>query len=318
MYRLPTSVLASVALAAALLTGVVSPLPSAASTTPPACAYGSRLTPQRSVSQWQTSLLDTTYMFPSGYYPGDLVSTSTAGLNGGYNVRRLVITDLKAMAAAAKAARAPLAIQSAFRSYATQASTFAYWVRVDGTARALATSARAGHSEHQLGTVIDFRSSGGSAPWNYADWGTTAAGKWLAANAYAYGFVMSYPKGNQATTCYAYEPWHYRYVGRTEARAIHDSHLTARAWLWRAGSARVAVTATFAPVRSVSFLAGTYTGMKFDGLGAVVATKAASLSRASGASASRRIRVYGRSYVFIINGIWAGYYMPQSTGVTVS
>ncbi len=317
MHRLPTSAVALVALAAALLTGLVSPAPSMASTTPPACAYRSVLTPQRSLSQWQTSLLDTTYMLPSGYYPGDLASTSTAGLNGGYAVRRLVIADLKAMAAAAKAAHAPLAIQSAFRSYATQASTFAYWVRVDGTARALATSARAGHSEHQLGTAIDFRSSGGSAPWNYADWGTTAAGKWLAASAYAYGFVMSYPKGSQATSCYAYEPWHYRYVGRTEARAIHDSHLTTRAWLWRAGSAQVAVTGIFAPVRTVSFAAGTYTGVKFDGLGAVVATKTASLSRASGASANRRITAYGRSYLFITNGIWAGYYMPQSTGVTV-
>jgi LAS superfamily LD-carboxypeptidase LdcB len=34
-------------------------------------------------------------------------------------------------------------------------------------------------------------------------------------------------------TCYAYEPWHYRYVGRTEAAAVHASGLTLREFLWR-------------------------------------------------------------------------------------
>ena len=97
-------------------------------------------------------------------------------------------------------------------------STFAYWVRVSGYAAALRSSARAGHSEHQLGTTLDFRSYGGSAPWNYADWGTTKAGAWLRNNAWRYGFVMSYPKGKTSVTCYAYEPWHYRYVGTHRGR----------------------------------------------------------------------------------------------------
>ena len=44
---------------------------------------------------------------------------------------------------------------------------------------------------------------------------------------------MSYPKGKSATTCYMYEPWHYRYVGRTLAERIHDSGLTIREYLWR-------------------------------------------------------------------------------------
>ena len=85
----------------------------------------------------------------------------------------LVVADLRAMAAAARSAGARLAVQSAFRSYLTQRSTFSYWVRVDGYTQAIKGSARAGHSEHQLGTTIDFRSFGGSAPWYHADWGTT-------------------------------------------------------------------------------------------------------------------------------------------------
>jgi hypothetical protein len=65
---------------------------------------------------------------------------------------------------------------------------------VSGYAAALKVSARPGHSEHQLGTTIDFKSYGGSAPWNYTNWATTRAGAWMAANAWKYGWVMSYPK----------------------------------------------------------------------------------------------------------------------------
>ena len=71
------------------------------------------------------------------------------------------------MASAARSAGARLAVQSAYRSYSNQKATFDYWVRVDGYATAIKESARAGHSEHQLGTTLDFRSYGGSAPWNY-------------------------------------------------------------------------------------------------------------------------------------------------------
>ena len=104
----------------------------------------------------------------------------------------------------------------------------------------LKESARAGHSEHQLGTTVDFRGYGGSAPWNYTDWGTTKAGAWLKGNAWKYGFVMSYPKGKTSVTCYQYEPWHYRYVGRTRARTIRSSGLSLRQFLWREQNPTVA------------------------------------------------------------------------------
>ena len=80
-------------------------------------------------------------------------------LNSGFAVRRHIIPDLKAMAEAARRAGARLAVQSAYRGFATQKATFDYWVRVHGYAVAVKESARAGHSEHQLGTTIDFRTA---------------------------------------------------------------------------------------------------------------------------------------------------------------
>ena len=184
----------------------------------PSCRIGDTLTKNRKYTDWNRSLLDTYYKLPSTYAPSGRTNTSSAGLTSGFYVRTIIIADLKAMASAARSAGARLAVQSAYRSYSNQKATFDYWVRVDGYATAIKESARAGHSEHQLGTTLDFRSYGGSAPWNYNDWATTKAGTWMKANAWKYGFIMSYPKGKSAVTCYAYEPWHYRYVGRDDGR----------------------------------------------------------------------------------------------------
>ncbi|HET8985955.1 MAG TPA: M15 family metallopeptidase, partial [Trueperaceae bacterium] len=112
------------------------------------------------------------------------------------------------------------------------ADTFQYWVDRQGLDGATATSARAGHSEHQLGTALDLRSLNGPAAWDLEDWAITPEGEWVAANAWRYGFVMSYPRERLALTCYAYEPWHYRYFGRELAAQIQASGLTAREFLW--------------------------------------------------------------------------------------
>jgi len=218
-------------IAVALATGVASTVVSASSL--PSCRVADVVTANRSYNDWQRTLLDTTYKLPSSYVPPGLHSTSEAGLNTGQRVRGFMIADLRAMANAARGAGARLAVQSAYRSYATQAATFSYWVRESGYAAAIKSSARAGHSEHQLGTTIDFRSYGGSAPWYYSDWGTTRAGTWLRNNAWRYGFIMSYPKAKTSLTCYAYEPWHFRYVGRKLAATIRSSGLTLREYLWR-------------------------------------------------------------------------------------
>jgi D-alanyl-D-alanine carboxypeptidase len=229
--RPATARLAALLLVVALSTGVAATVVSAGSVPP--CRIADTTTAQRAYADWNRTVLDTTFRLTTSYAPGDLRSTATAGLNGGNSVRALVIADLRAMASAARAAGARLAVQSAYRSYSTQRSTFAYWSRVSGYSAALKSSARAGHSEHQLGTTVDFRSYGGSAAWYYADWGTSKAGAWLKQNAWKFGFVMSYPKGKSSVTCYAYEPWHYRYVGRPMAAKIRTSGLTLREFLWR-------------------------------------------------------------------------------------
>ena len=77
-----------------------------------------------------------------------------------------------------------------------------------------------GYSEHQLGTTLDFITPGQNG--NLTGFDKTDAYLWLQNNAYKYGFILSYPKGN---TYYMYEPWHWRFVGIKLATYLHDTNL---------------------------------------------------------------------------------------------
>jgi D-alanyl-D-alanine carboxypeptidase len=199
----------------------------------PECAYRDLPAKGNPDRDWATMVLDTIYRLPADFAPKHLVSTSKAGMNGGLEVIRDVIDDLREMHEDSVRDDAEIAVRWAYRSYAEQAGAFAFWVRTSGRQEALRLSARPGHSEHQLGTTVDFRSADSlKAPWDYPDWATTAPGTWMAQNAWRYGFVLSYPKGEQPETCYGYEPWHYRYVGRDLAHDIHESGQTVRRYLW--------------------------------------------------------------------------------------
>ena len=206
--------------------------PAATPMEPPGCRYGHVTSIQAPDTEWAAIVLDTEIRLDRGYVPPDLVDTSVAGLNGGHLVRAIMIRELRALARAARKAGAALAIQSSYRSFDTQRTTFNHWVAAVGRPEALLRSARPGHSEHQLGIAIDFRSADRSvAPWEDRDWAQTDAGAWLAAHAWRYGFVMSYPRGATSVSCYAYERWHYRYFGRDVAARIRASRLPARHWL---------------------------------------------------------------------------------------
>ena len=241
------------------------PTATAAPTSPatgpaPYCTVADVLTPNRDYAEHVRTYLDWTYALPDSYVPPDLVDAvsgspaipspfalETLGAADvmarrgdpaysslladaqGAAIRKVVYDDLVALRAAARSAGHPLVVLSAYRSYALQQLTFDYWVRVGGYAQALRTSARPGHSEHQLGTVIDF-GDGVAAPWEYDDWASTEQGAWLAAHAAEYGFVMSFVKGGTPVTCYDYEPWHYRWVGRDLALRIAAAGTPLRAY----------------------------------------------------------------------------------------
>jgi D-alanyl-D-alanine carboxypeptidase len=168
--------------------------------------------------------------------PPDLVPVSEAGIPGGGYLRAVTIKDTRAMGKAAAAAGAAIGIWSPYRPYRQQVQIFNDYVALDGYRDAITYSMRPGHSEHQLGLGVDFMSAGGGSPLP-GDWGQTPAGAWMRENAWKYGWVNSYPLGDNGElfnprTCFHYEPWHYRYLGRAMARKVHDSGLTIREYMW--------------------------------------------------------------------------------------
>jgi zinc D-Ala-D-Ala carboxypeptidase len=202
----------------------------------PTCEYGTLPAPDVGYGQWQRTLLDTTFALPQTYRPADLVPVTEAGFTSPEEVRSFVIPDLTALRRASRANGTPVDVLVAYRSYARQAALFRQRVQQEGRRAAIATTARPGHSEHQLGTTVDFRSEGQLDV--SVDWESTPTGAWMAQNSWRYGFLMSYPRGRDAVTCYRYEPWHFRYFGRAMASRIHASGLTPREFLWRLDSAR--------------------------------------------------------------------------------
>ena len=196
----------------------------------PACGIKDQPTRYGAVKQWKKTLLDTNLKLRRCYTPRDLVSVSRANIRGSGKVRKIMIADLKAMAKASRRAGKPLAVRSAHRSYAYQAALFSSYVRTHGYAKAITFSARPGHSEHQLGTTVDFTTAP-SVPLT-TRFGDSPPGKWIAKNGWKYGFIMSYPKGKKSASCYSYEPWHWRYFGRDMARRIHDSGQVPRRYLY--------------------------------------------------------------------------------------
>ena len=155
-------------------------------------------------------LVDKQHPLEADYVPDDLVAVERypiAANRAGHRLARLIMPDLLAMVEAARGAGIELLVSSAYRSYEYQAGLYDRHVEQLGKAAADRVSARPGHSQHQLGTTIDF----GSIAAGYGD---TPNGRWLAAHAWRFGFSLSYPAGYEELTGYDYEPWHFRYLGR--------------------------------------------------------------------------------------------------------
>jgi len=166
---------------------------------------------------------------PDGYVPPDLTWL------GGRMIRALAKPDLVAMIEAASRDNVDLSAISIYRPPDEQALAFdaAVWQAMarESLDRGQAESKMArfvappGHSQHQLGTAVDL------STWeiNYAlqpAFAETEAGRWLEQNAWQYGFVLSYTRNGEERSGYAYEAWHYRWIGRDLAAVLQrDGYL---------------------------------------------------------------------------------------------
>jgi D-alanyl-D-alanine carboxypeptidase len=194
-----------------------------------------------------------TGVLPPDYAPSDLVDLRTQKAVASEKdcekvqcLRKDAAAALADMMAAMAKQGFPGHVESAYRSYFAQCSTFLHWVEKAGGdfCDAAEQSALPGHSQHQLGTTVDlFTEEWKKDPRGVfrEGFGCTDAGQWLQKHSWEFGFVMPYPIHPDdrhpkqkcvvrwdipvpinPMTGYRFEHWHYRYVGKENAAAFKD------------------------------------------------------------------------------------------------
>lgn len=166
---------------------------------------------------------------PIDYIPSELVMADVRHDSSDSaeekKIKSGVHKSVETMFADAKKAGFDLLFASGYRSADLQASYYNGYVARDGQDAANKYSAKPGTSEHQTGLAFDVSRSDRKCYLEIC-FSETPEGKWLAKNAYKYGFTLRYPKGKEDITGYQYEPWHFRYVGPELAAELNKTNQT--------------------------------------------------------------------------------------------
>lgn len=182
---------------------------------------------------WNLVLVNNSHPMPEGYVP------ELTEITPGYSVDSRIADPLREMLAAAKAEGLNILVCSAYRSVEKQIQVFNssvqerlnsgmnYWKAYEDTSLSVAIP---GKSEHGMGLSVDLISN------KYTELdekqAETPEAKWLEKNCYKYGFILRYPPSKTAETGIIYEPWHYRYVGKKDAKKIMEADTTLERYLY--------------------------------------------------------------------------------------
>lgn len=186
------------------------------------------------------TLITLEYGLNRDYKPSDLVPLAdyfptTITLGYPTEVRKIIVEPLANMITAMQADGLKPLIISGYRSYSSQLIAWEKW-NEDYPDSASIVSAPPGHSEHQLGTTIDFGSPDlpeivGEDIEFHTYFYKTSEGVWLLDNAHKYGFTLSYSREAFDITGFYFEPWHYRYVGVELAEELYEENLVLAQYL---------------------------------------------------------------------------------------
>jgi len=142
-------------------------------------------------------------------------------LDARIQVRKNALEPLTRLLRAAQKAGVPLKVAAGFRSVETQRQTFEAGAKKKGISlRSYAWwTAPPGFSEHHTGLAVDFADlKRPMTDFTPAGFSKTEAYAWLKAHAQEFGFELSFGEHNGLRV--AFEPWHWRFVGDAESRAI--------------------------------------------------------------------------------------------------
>ncbi len=177
-------------------------------------------------------------MLASDYYVELDIADSTTGKQ----LQIEAAAAFRTMSVAANGAGVSLILQSGYRDNAYQTELFEQRkqkfidqgdTEEEAYEKAKTIVALPGASEHATGLAADIVTE----EYQVLDVGfaQTQAYAWLTAYAADYGFILRYPEDRQAITGIVFEPWHWRYVGVENAKAIKQSGVSLEEFLEKQG-----------------------------------------------------------------------------------
>lgn len=181
-----------------------------------------------SENEWELILVNRSHPIPKGY---DVKLTQ---LRNNQSVDSRIYPSLQKMFDDMRAAGLTPIISSSYRTTEKQQSLLDEKIAAyqkEGHSRKEAEKlakewvAIPGTSEHQLGLAVDITSTDRNTQEPSIIW------EWLMKNSYNYGFILRYPEDKEQITNTIYEPWHYRYVGKTAAKEIYERRICLEEYL---------------------------------------------------------------------------------------
>ena len=169
---------------------------------------------------WQLMVVNRNYRVPENY------ELEFIALSCGEKVEKRIYPDLQDMFDEALSEGVDLVVRSGYRSEEEQKTLFINKIaefrsnglkRTEAKEKALQWVAFPGTSEHQLGFAVDINAENSTTD--------EKAYAWLSENAHIYGFILRYPEDKSEITGISYEPWHFRYVGKSHAKKIYEQGL---------------------------------------------------------------------------------------------
>lgn len=217
-------------------TSTSSPESGSDSTSEPASATGTAATTGGGDADWLLTLVNNNVKLPDDWE--DTLEVKVADESTGKELATVAADAFINMKNAAAADGIDLMLCSGYRTVAYQQSLFdaekQKWLDKGNSDEEAYNQAKTvvavpGYSEHNSGLAADIVTP---KHQNLDEaFGKTDAAKWLFEHAPDYGFILRYPENKQAITGIIYEPWHYRYVGVENAKAITASGLCLEEYL---------------------------------------------------------------------------------------
>ena len=170
------------------------------------------------ISKKELMIVNRIYGLSEDYVPEDLVDVPVKYAYAGKKLSNSVLQEVIKLIEEGKTYNYNFVVSDGYRSYEDQKKMYDSYADSIGISETDEFVARAGHSEHQSGLLLELK------PYNkiISDVSTNEEYLWLRENAHKFGFIFRYNKEHEDLTGFSSFTWKIRYVGVEAATKIYN------------------------------------------------------------------------------------------------